>query len=642
MLSLLFSAIVAPGNLEPIVVEGVLCHPQRLLIKSSDVNALRSIEKQGRIIKRFPEIGWSVIEAPIGRLQQARRQLSSVAGIEAVELDRAARPAYEPNDPQWPNMWHFRTIKAHLAWDISFGSSQAVVAVIDTGVQVNHPDLQQNIWVNDGEIPGNNIDDDANGYVDDINGYDFAYDDPDPNDVFGHGTPCSGIVGAVQDNSVGVTGVAPRARIMCLKSAIDSGYLYDSANVPAYLYAANNGAKVMSMSFYSDRVSQAERDAIDYCSSQGVLPVAASANEASVYPFYPAAYENTLAVAAVNGDLTKAGFSDFGTWVDVAAPGVGLTTTAVGGGYTNGFGGTSGACPHVAGLAALMVGANPSATASQIRAAIEDTAVPLSQAPFGEFCNYGLINCEAALQTILTTPAPARSHVVRYVTPLGLEASTILRPVKTAVRVYGRGFQPPASASATYGGINAPVLGRSRDYMDIALLTKKGDLRIDVGGVITTIPRPPIKGLMYSMIEASAPGASVTGGFFETVIDDGVTLNATRRGDGFIYVQATFRRVRRNPTYAALKVTRRYTGTSAGTEKIYLYDWSSASYPYGTFVELSSMAVMGTPTTNTIAVPNLNRFIDPEGTVYLLFRTSDDLDAGAKLEVDSLYLVQNP
>ncbi|MEQ1932556.1 MAG: S8 family peptidase, partial [Fimbriimonadaceae bacterium] len=431
----LLACQVGSQNLLPIEIEGMLCHPNRLMVKVDSMETAHELTERGyRLTKSFPKINWVVVETDPSQLRATRSSLSLEPGVKLVAFDRAAVPTYTPNDAKWVDMWHARTIKADLAWDISFGNVQSVtVAIIDTGVNTAHPDLAANLWRNKAETAGNSIDDDGNGYVDDINGYDFAYNDPIPNDVNGHGTACAGLAAAVQDNTIGVTGVAPKAKIMCLKASIDSGYFYDSNNVGAYLYALDNGAKVISCSFFSDRVSQIERDAIDALWAGGVLPVVAAGNDNSVVPFYPAAYEKSLAVAATDQNDNRAGFSNFGSWVDVACPGVALRSTTAAGGYTDGFGGTSGACPQVAGLAALLLGAVPGTTNADLRACIEDTATALTT----DFSKDGLINCQKAMQTLKGLLLPAvKSPKVNYMTPV---IAAVGSGQFMNARLYGRG-----------------------------------------------------------------------------------------------------------------------------------------------------------------------------------------------------------
>ncbi|MBI5708185.1 MAG: S8 family serine peptidase [Armatimonadetes bacterium] len=643
MVSLLF--VAAPFfDAQPVNLEGTLCHPTRLMAKLGRAE-MRSIEGVGaKVLKTFPEIGWSILETKPGTLLAVKRSLQKVPGVKAVELDRAAQPAYEPNDPLWPDMWHMRAIRADKAWDHSFGSSDVTVAVIDTGILTTHPDLAANIWQNPGETPANGLDDDGNGYIDDTVGYDFAYLDNNPDDVYGHGTACAGLVASIQDNAIGGTGVAPRAKIMCLKACIDSGYFYDSMTVPAYMYAADMGARVLSMSYFSDRVSQSERDAIDYCWNNGVLPVAAAGNSSSVIPYYPGAYENTLSVAAINTSFDKAGFSDFGTWVDVAAPGTSLRTTTSSGSYTSGFGGTSGACPHVAGLAALLFGSRTGVTVQEVRNAIEDTATPVNQAPYGEYANYGLVNAEAAVLAILGTPAPPKDPRVRYVTCLGQETQDLIWPddIIASSRVYGRGLQSPRNIRVWVGGIERNVVNRHRDYFDFGYAPPVyGNIKIEVdGNVLVDTPMPGSPRRAYPLVEASSPGASVIGGYFQTLLPEGVNLTCTRRGDGVISMQGTIRRVQMNLS-AVLHLRRSYTGNPSGTETVYLYDWSSGSYPYGNWVALKSSVTPGSPQNLDIKLKNFAKYIDPEKTMYVLIQTSNDMPAGSELKLDQLILSES-
>jgi hypothetical protein len=558
-------------------------------------------------------------------------------GISRVEYDRAARPAYTPNDPKWPDMWHARTIKADLAWDLSFGSNAITVAVIDTGLNP-HEDLNANMWVNPGEIAGNSVDDDGNGYVDDINGYDFAYGDPIPNDVNGHGTACAGLTAAVQDNALGVTGVAPRAKLMGLKAAIDSGYFYDSANIGCYMYAQEMGAKVLTCSFFSDRVSQAERDAIDYVWSQGVLPVVAAGNASSVVPFYPGAYENVIGVAATDQGDARAGFSNFGSWVDVACPGVSLRTTSAGGGYTDGFGGTSGATPQVAGLCALIWGQMPNLTNAQVRSIVEDTASQLTADP----SNYGLINAQKAIRVAMGLDTHlAKTSLVRYITPVqwGQQIGLGLKKGRPA-RVHGRGFQLPNVVTIRDGGVPLPILAQTRDYVDFRLAPGNGAITVHVNGVLKkTVNRPKLTASMWPLIEVSTQGGAVTsGGFDQGLANDSNLITCTRRSDGYILLEGTFRRVTAFGNPMKLVLTRHYTGSTVGTEKVYLYDWSSASYPYGSFRLINSTALPQTATQSTFTVNDPWKYIDPEGTVYIRIETSNDVSAGVLLRLDQAQL----
>ncbi len=635
MISSFLAAFILPSpSLEPVTIDGQLCHPRHIIVETTDEKKTLALAgKSARIAKRYPQVGYIVLDMPTSQISTAKKRLESAFGKASVELDGAAKPAYAPNDPMWPDMWHSRAIKADLAWDISFGSSSAIVAIIDTGVNVAHPDLAGNIWVNTGEIPGNGIDDDLNGYVDDINGWDFPYNDNSPNDVYGHGTPCAGLAAATMDNGIGTCGVASRARIMCLKASIDSGYFYDTNDADAYLYAAQNGAKVISCSFFSDRVSDLEKKVLYHIANDyGVLPVVAAGNDSTVYSYYPAAYEASLAVAALDTNLDKAGFSNFGSWVDVAAPGVSLRSTTNSGGYTNGFGGTSGACPQVAGIAALLFGAVPGATSTQVRRAIEDAATQVSQAPFGQYCNYGIVNAQLALQLLIAGTEPYRDGVVRWISPFGKRSTAL----KAEMRVYGRRIGNGYGTFTMNGGDFAfEADGPSRDYARIAgpvFLMNSFEATYPGGSFTVDTSDIPF---CYPMIEGSSPGASVFGGFWDTLKADSAFLRCTRRSDGVIRLQSTFRMVEPDSGYT-LVLRRRYTGGLSGNERIQLYDWSSASYPYGSFVNLSNGPVSAGWQTVSIPLTDVWKYVDEEGTMYFRIETDNGQPSGSELQIDVL------
>lgn len=645
MLSWLVSAVIghaAPSNL-PIEVNGHLVHPRRLIVEMTGPSAAQSIRSLGaKIVRRLPQIDRVVIEVATDKLVGVQKMLTSKRGIGRVDWDGAAKLAYTPNDPYWGNQWHLRDIKVDTAWDLSLGSSEILVAVIDTGIDASHPDLVGNLWDNVDEIANNGVDDDSDGLIDNKHGYDFAYDDGTPEDVYGHGTPCAGIVAAVGDNGIGISGIAPRAKVVALKTCVNEGYLYDSNNIPAYLWAADNGVKVFSMSYFTDYdVTSAGGAAFDYVISKGVLPCAAAGNDAQIWNYYPGGYEGVVAVAATDGGTSKAGFSNYGSWVDLAAPGSGLISTGVGGGYT-GFGGTSGACPHIAGVAALIWGANPSLTAAQVRAAMEDTATAVNQWPYGEFCNYGVVNARLAMEVALGASNPGKSPLVRYVTPCAAATKPSASVLQGQLaRIHGRGFQSPRVVEVRWNGISLPIVLQTRDYVDIRLprlrkLAAPDNLIVKVDGqVVQTLDLPGDRRTIYSATEVSSAGATATGNFFEMLADDELAAVGYNRGDGSIYVQSQFRKVLNGPNMSLL-YRREYTG-SGGSEAVYLYDWTANSLPYGNWVQVYNGSASTSSTFTEIPVPNFSRFIDPEGSVYL-YVYAQGVGSNGQLKVDQLNL----
>ncbi len=279
-------------------------------------------------------------------------------------------------------------IDAEEAWDYSTGSSEVIVAVIDTGVRYTHQDLATQMWRNPGESGGgretNGIDDDRDGYVDNVFGINAVDNSGDPWDDNDHGTHCAGTIGAAANNGGPLVGVAWNVRIMAAKFLDSDGSGSSSAAIRCIDFAVTNGARILSNSWGGGESSQAMRTAIQAAHDQGVLFVAAAGNDGSdndVYPQYPANYaiENVISVAAINRRGELASFSNYGfRSVDIAAPGVTIYSSTSGSDRSyDEFSGTSMATPHVAGVAALVVAEHPHISVSELRARLLDASVPL-------------------------------------------------------------------------------------------------------------------------------------------------------------------------------------------------------------------------------------------------------------------------
>jgi subtilisin len=275
------------------------------------------------------------------------------------------------------NNWGADLVKAPEAWAKGYTGKGVVVAVVDSGVDRNHDDLKNNIWTNSKEIAGNGIDDDANGYVDDFNGWNFDGNDNNTLDVAGHGTHVSGTI-AGENNNFGVTGIAYDAKIMPVKVLNDSGSGSYDAIAQGIRYATDNGANVINLSLGGDYPNSALESALKYASSKGAIVVMAAGNESGLQPGYPARYANEtgIAVGAVDKENNLASFSNlagFNPLTYVTAPGVDVYSTLPGNKYAN-YSGTSMATPHVAGVVALMLSANPNLTDAQVRQILADTS----------------------------------------------------------------------------------------------------------------------------------------------------------------------------------------------------------------------------------------------------------------------------
>ncbi|MBI4056079.1 MAG: S8 family serine peptidase [Elusimicrobia bacterium] len=368
------------------------------------------------------------------RLNQILNEYKIDSSVESASLNYVARAMAVPNDPfyvssgtwgqTYSDLWGIRKTSPEPAWDQTTGSTSVIVADIDTGVDRNHEDLRDNMWVNSGEIPGNGLDDDDNGYVDDVYGWDYANGDNDPIDDHGHGTHTAGTIAATGNNAVGVVGMNWSSRIMALKilTAGGSGNLADA--IPAMIYAADNGARVTSNSWGCACYFQPLDDAIRYVHEAGVVTVTAAGNSSSdAVDFYPASADMAITVAASDPNDLKANFSNWGEKIDVAAPGVDILSVrastnricdasrTVAAQYCR-LSGTSMATPHVAGLAALLLSQNPSLNPEEVRQTLRHGADDLGSPGKDTLFGYGRINAGNtlalsdlhALTPIITNP----------------------------------------------------------------------------------------------------------------------------------------------------------------------------------------------------------------------------------------------
>ena len=303
-----------------------------------------------------------------------RAELGNSSEVEWAEPDYIARAASIPNDPLLPGQWGLAKVNASAAWDVVTGTQSVVIAVLDSGIDKTHLDLSGKLWVNPGEIAGNGIDDDNNGYVDDVNGWDFVNSDNDPSDDNGHGTQVAGIAAADTNNAAGIAGMCWNCKIMPVKVMQGSGVANYSDITAGVLYAAQKGAKVINLSLGGYGNSSALRSAIQAAvNTYGAVVVGGAGNDNLNAAFYPAAYDEVLAVAGTTETDEKAGLSNYGTWVDVSAPAINITTTFLGGDWGP-VNGTSFAAPFASGLAGLLRSQHPDWTPGMVKTHIEHTA----------------------------------------------------------------------------------------------------------------------------------------------------------------------------------------------------------------------------------------------------------------------------
>ncbi len=314
---------------------------------------------------------------------QAEALIAALEQIRFVELaERVPRhyTFYTPNDIH-PNQYNVLTTFAEDAWDLTFGSANVVIGMVDDAVLTTHEDLAPNIWVNPGEIAGNGVDDDGNGYIDDINGWDPASNDNDPNPegtvdnfTFSHGTHCAGIAAAATDNGIGIAAPSFNVQLMAVKTA-NSGSGAIDAGYEGVEYAIAAGADIISMSWGGGAPADAEQAVMDMAHDMGIVLIAAAGNDNVADPMFPASYNHVISVAAIDNSDTKADFTNYGDSIDISAPGVQIwAPVATNDSAYEYYDGTSMACPYVSGVAALMLSIDPTASPDRIEECLKETA----------------------------------------------------------------------------------------------------------------------------------------------------------------------------------------------------------------------------------------------------------------------------
>ena len=313
------------------------------------------------------------------------KKLSKLKDVEWVEPYYIYKTTLEPNDPRYQDgtQWYLDSISVSKAWDITTGSEDIIIAIIDTGVDWDHPDLAANIWNNEDEIAGNGIDDDNNGYIDDIRGWDFGGTDgtPDNNpeeDDPTHGTEVAGFASAVTNNGIGIAGIGYRCKLMAVKvSQANLGRTNIVYGPEGIAYAAEKGAKVINCSWGGAPYSNYLQSVINYATSLGALVISSADNDNSNEPTYPSSYYNVLSVGGIDSNNVKYNASNYGATVDLVAPATGgMYTTQQNDTYITGKSGTSYSSPIVAGIAGLVFSEfdnyTPQQIAEQIRVNTDD------------------------------------------------------------------------------------------------------------------------------------------------------------------------------------------------------------------------------------------------------------------------------
>ena len=340
----------------------------------------------------LPPLNVYVLSVPASQVEMAQSLLRISPNVVYAEVDHTAQATFAPNDPEFSlHQYGPQKIMADRAWDITHGSPDVLVAVVDTGVDSHHPDLEGKV----------------------VLGPDYVNGDEDPQDDNGHGTHVAGIIAAATNNGIGVAGVGFNTRVLAIKVLDERGSGYYSRIARGILYAADHGARVVNLSLRGTISSAVLADAVRYAWDHGALVVAAAGNDASTKAVYPAAYEHVLAVSATDWDDQWWHLSNHGDYVDLSAPGVGIYSTDWAGGvgpYTS-RSGTSMATPHVAATAALIWAVNPHLSQEEVARVLEETAVDLGDPGWDPHFGHGRLNAYQAVWKAQSLVPPATGRI---------------------------------------------------------------------------------------------------------------------------------------------------------------------------------------------------------------------------------------
>jgi len=366
--------------------------PGRVLVKAADNAAENAIQAAlsaagAREIGRVPQIGVRVLQVPEQAEARVIAALSSNPNFEFAEPDYIANIILTPNDPYYAAyQWHLPKIGAPVAWDTTTGSPGVTIAVVDSGVQANHPDLAGRV----------------------LAGYDFANNDADPADDNGHGTAVAGVAAAKGNDGVGTAGAAWNVAILPVKTMTSTGSGSYSAIANGITYSADRGAKIINRSLGGTQASSTLQNAVSYAWNKGSALIAAAGNNGTSTTVYPAAYPNVVAVSATTSADTLASFSSYGSFVDLSAPGQDITTSWINGGFVT-ISGTSFASPLTAGVAALALSRNPALSNAQLSSLLTANTDDLGAAGYDTFFGAGRLNAAkvvAAAAMVIDTTAP--------------------------------------------------------------------------------------------------------------------------------------------------------------------------------------------------------------------------------------------
>jgi thermitase len=481
---LVSGVLSAQGN-KPQFAPGQIIVQERAGANSASVtSALANVG--GKLLKNITQTKHHVISVPPGQIDKIMAALEDTGLFSVVERDGLASGESTPNDPSFASQWHLPKVNAPAAWTSIVGSSQPI-AVIDSGVYLTHPDLAPRLTA----------------------GWNFLLNSPNVADDLGHGTATAGTLGAVSNNLTGVAGVTWSNPIMPLVVLDSADYASYSNIASAITYAADHGARIVNISISGSTSSSTLQSAVNYAWNKGTVVFAAAGNNASSAPMYPANCTNVVAVAATDSNNALASFSNYGSWIDLSAPGVSIltTTSTAGYGYWNG---TSFSSPIAAGVGALVLAARPSLSAQGLVSLLEQNTDNIgSSSIFG----YGLVNAGKSVAAAL-----AMSSVVPAVSitaPSGGSSLTGTVNVTgsatdslgiTGVKLFCDGILVGSTASSAYSiAWNSGSVAAGAHTLTVTATDNGGNAGSSSVAVNVTAPPPPPADTTAPTVQITSP-----------------------------------------------------------------------------------------------------------------------------------------
>ncbi|MGH9722028.1 MAG: S8 family serine peptidase [Bryobacteraceae bacterium] len=448
----------------------------RLLVQARAGAAAGSVDQAlarhgAGVEKHHGQIRVTVLRVPEGQADRIKDSLAGTGLFNFVERDGLARGSSVPNDPGFSSEWHLSKVQGPQAWDITTGASSVKIAIVDSGVDANHADLAGRVAA----------------------GWSFLSGNSNTADVLGHGTAVAGVAAASSNNATGVAGITWQNPIMPLVVLNSSDYASYSNIANAIIYAADHGARIINVSIGGSSSSSTLQSAVDYAWARGAVVFASAMNNSTSTPYYPAACDKVIAVSATTSTDGLASFSNFGTWIDLSAPGASIFTTMNGGGYGY-WNGTSFASPLTAGIAALALSKNPALGAAALVSLLQQNSDDLGSAGFDSSFGWGRVNAYRAvvaaqnsLASDLTAPAVVISTPVSGASvsgPIPVQGSASDNAGVTRIELHIDG---QFSSSTTVSPFSFPWDSRSVANGSHTLTVKAFDAAGNVGSSAVTV-----------------------------------------------------------------------------------------------------------------------------------------------------------